>query len=405
MMGVKQLLDRNPIIALVGTCAAVGSIIAAVMAYFGDQKISAMEQREQARLAELSAKYTAQLSDVTNSLKEKIADLSFKLASIQRNIPGTQPAYLDVSKIVIGRELVEALPASYTKFWDGDFYVNAPRLGDWSFSETNELEVVRLIYGEKFVEAAFPKALATVVAQSRVLLWKGKNHTSIETEIGGKKLTLSYYPMVYVQEFGKSDISKRTSAVIRAMDELDRKNDEIRDRISKISKDLSTMKADANGQAPAKKGEDGENVTSSAATPNILADADKSKNQAEQEEKYVEELSSLYSADLASFVMEDAIGGKRVLEQVLSNEKYTVFSAQKKGNVLYLRAQESFAIPGSDSKGGSRPHIDVSEETFYFSFGENGLLVKIYLPEIEGRGEDATWIRSWLAGLQIPLSI
>jgi hypothetical protein len=107
---------------------------------------------------------------------------------------------------------------------------------------------------------------------------------------------------------------------------------------------------------------------------------------------------------MASFVMADTVLTKMMQANAFGHEKYRVFSAQKKGNVLYLQGQESFEIPESASQAGGDSRIDVNEETLYFSLGENGFLVRIFLPEIESRGEDAAWIRSWLAGLQIPLN-
>jgi hypothetical protein len=396
-MGIKQLLDRNPIILLVTTSVAVGSVIAGIMTYFADQKISAMEEREKAKLSELSAKHTSQLSEVSSSLKEKIADLSFKLTSIRTSIPGTEPTYLDITKVVIGRESVKTLATKYKKFWDGDFYLNAPYLETWSMSETNELEVYRLLYGEEFV-SGMAEALATLLKEAKVLMWRRNSAASINTKVMGEKVTLSYYPMIYIQKFGKSDISKRATVMFQVLSDTDEKNaDEVNARISTVNKDITSMTPDAGGPATDKQAGDSD-VPAGVAAPTAVSDAEKSKDRAESKEKIVEKLSAVYSADLASFVMADTIISR--MNQGSGN--YRVFSAQKKGNVLYLQAQESFAI--SDPKTGSRSQIDVDQETFYFSIGENGLLVRVFLPEIEGRSDDVAWTRSWLAGLQIPLS-
>jgi len=126
---------------------------------------------------------------------------------------------------------------------------------------------------------------------------------------------------------------------------------------------------------------------------------------AEAKEKKVEELAAIYAADLASYVMFDALAGKMMQSQLFSGSTYKVFSAQKKANVFYIQAQESFPVRSSDSKTDPGSRLVINEEIFYFSMGQNGLLIKVFLPEIDGRGEDAAWVRSWLAGLQIPLNL
>jgi hypothetical protein len=103
--------------------------------------------------------------------------------------------------------------------------------------------------------------------------------------------------------------------------------------------------------------------------------------------------------------MFDALAGKMMQSQLFSGSTYKVFSAQKKANVFYIQAQESFPVRSSDSKTDPGSRLVINEEIFYFSMGQNGLLIKVFLPEIDGRGEDAAWVRSWLAGLQIPLNL
>jgi len=167
-MGIKQVLDRNPVVTLVVTCASVGSVIATVMAYFANERISAMEEREKAQIAELSAKNTAELTSVSNSLKATIADLSFRLTSIQRTIPGTEPTYVDISKIIIGNDAVKSLAPQYKSVWSGEFYLNQPQIEGWSVSDTNELELDRLIYGDKFADS-IPDSLRKVLSDAKIL--------------------------------------------------------------------------------------------------------------------------------------------------------------------------------------------------------------------------------------------
>jgi hypothetical protein len=89
--------------------------------------------------------------------------------------------------------------------------------------------------------------------------------------------------------------------------------------------------------------------------------------------------------------------------QVIDGLTYRVLSARKKANVLYLSPRliypRLFDADGGVVQGNRR----VDREKAFLSRGEDGVLVRIFIPDIAGRADALAWIRAWLAGLRIPI--
>jgi len=116
------------------------------MTYYTSQRLDAAETRHKAELIDLAAKYKTDLLEATGPLKGTIADLTFRISSIERRIPGAGPVYLDVSTISAGPETIKALSSKYRTFDGGDFYVAILEMGNWSYVETTELDFISSIY-------------------------------------------------------------------------------------------------------------------------------------------------------------------------------------------------------------------------------------------------------------------
>ena len=107
--GVTGFLDNHPFSALVGFSASAATIVAGTMTYYTSQRLDAAETHHKAEMLELAAIDKTALLDATVPLKQTIADLTFRLSSIERRITGTGPAYFDVSSVSAGPETIKAL--------------------------------------------------------------------------------------------------------------------------------------------------------------------------------------------------------------------------------------------------------------------------------------------------------
>jgi hypothetical protein len=201
-MSLKQFLDENPFAALVAVIVATGTLVAGVMAYFSSE-----------RLSSLDAKHKAELFDLSASSKQTVADLSSRLTSIERRLPGSGPVYLDVSKITIGPEAVKSLPAIYKPFMDKYLYIAIPEMGKpWKFSETTELEIASSRYGPEMYQDA---DVIGLMREPKVDLWRGVGEQTfyVKSKLSKKNVKLSYFPEVSVEHFSKEQLQKRFSGL------------------------------------------------------------------------------------------------------------------------------------------------------------------------------------------------
>jgi hypothetical protein len=116
-------------------------------------------------------------------------------------------------------------------------------------------------------------------------------------------------------------------------------------------------------------------------------------------------LENVWSADLSSFVITD-IFAQSSIHATLFGAQHRFYSAQKKGNVFYVQDQITFRDVSLIRKNQPEEQVDkitIDAETFFFSSGANGYIIRIFVPAFSGRADAFAWIRSWLAGLQIPL--
>src|SRR5258707_752990 len=97
--GVKGFLDNHPFSALVGFSISAATIVVSVMTYFTSQRLDAAETRHKAEMLQMAADAKTARLDETIPLRQTIADLTFRLLSIERRIPGTGPTYFDVSSV------------------------------------------------------------------------------------------------------------------------------------------------------------------------------------------------------------------------------------------------------------------------------------------------------------------
>jgi len=117
--GLRGFLDDHPLPSLLGLGVSVATVIAGVMTYYTSQRLDAAETRHKAELIDLAAKYKTDLLEATGPLKGTIADLTFRISSIERRIPGAGPVYLDVSTISAGPETIKVLSSKYRTFDGG----------------------------------------------------------------------------------------------------------------------------------------------------------------------------------------------------------------------------------------------------------------------------------------------
>jgi hypothetical protein len=386
--GLKGFLDDHPLPSLLGLCVSVATVVAGVMTYYTSQRLDAAETRHKAELIGLAAKNKADLLDATNPLKQTIADLTFRISSIERRVPGTGPVYLDVATVSVGPETIKALSSKYRSFDGGDFYIAPPEMGNWSYHETTEFDFISSIYSFFGPEM---RAQLQGLGESKLHLWRGKSETKFQvkaTSLGD--ITFTFFPALTVQKITPEFIRTRMAGMQDMMEGKATSLKEIAKAVDQLNKEIRL------------DDEHKEKVVNDESA----VGAEQAVQAAAEKQELVEKLSSAYSVDSGSFILVDFLMSA-TMQSMQFGAEHRIYSAQKKGNVLYLQDRVTFRkariYDGDKLSAAGERNIAVDQEIFFFGSGADGYLVKVYLPPVPDRADAFSWIKSWLSGLQIPL--
>jgi hypothetical protein len=386
---LKTYLEDNPLAVLLALALSAGGTVAGVMNYYTSQRMDAAEAEHKVEMASSEAQHKAamsslearsrkELQDATTPLQDKITDLTNRLVSIERRVPGSDPDYLDVTKLTIVSGRVKDLGEKYRPFAGSRFYVDVPDLASWHYEETNQLQLLRTFYGVKADDTEsddFSKALGS----ERVYIWRSTAELKVEvTRLDSSPMTLTFFPAVIVEDLDADTLRRRATALGRLL--IERFSDEKPEKNAATAHALDAATKELREQPPAEE-------------------------TADLKQKVLGALSDVVSSDVATSVLQGVIVDAQQ-ENFVFGGRHRLSSMQKKGNVWYVQDEVTIPSgkpPASDGSAGSDALI-VDEEHFFFGYGRGGLWVRVILPRTEAMAKNSAWARSWLVGLRVPLS-
>ena len=151
MAGLKRIIEENPVIVLLTTCALVAAGSAGVVEWFCSQSLSLEAQTHKINISRLK-----ETSDA------KIGDLTKRLVSIERSVGESERLYLDVASISIPAEKSQTLSQDYKSYGNGTYYVSPPNFVHWPEKKASQLDIWKLISGTKH-----SKIFADMLTQSK----------------------------------------------------------------------------------------------------------------------------------------------------------------------------------------------------------------------------------------------
>lgn len=104
--------------------------------------------------------------------------------------------------------------------------------------------------------------------------------------------------------------------------------------------------------------------------------------------------------DITALVLRQMIDNGFLVESNYENALYKIYSAQKKRNIFYIHSKlkyKNVQIPGEHGYH----NITFDEETYFFSEGDRGLLVKVGIPYKEDNPKNYPFCDQWLIGLRV----
>lgn len=391
-MSLKDLLETNPLILLVSAAISASTIVAGVMTYVTNARLDGVEAQHKAELLELRNKDRAELLDTTQSLKAKIEDLTYRMSSIERRLPGAGPAFLDVSAVIIPPDARNSLNSRYKSFDNDGFFVAVPDEPAWTYQRTNELAFLRSMYS--FLDTVIAKAPQfQAVSKAELFVWKNKNGIKIRAKESTSPDSdyFTFYPAITVEHIDQNLLYDRAQMIGNYVSAANKMAENIAK--AEAIKFLDKTKSEAS-KSKVPEG-----------TPDVAKSVSQTLAKSDLKQEIIEYLDKIGTSDIANYEFIET-----VVQALIQMENFPIkhkfLSAQKKGNAFYVQDQLSFRnieVQGEDGNWNHANNVNIDEEVFFFSKGADGYLIKIFLPPVSNRAENFAWTKSWLTGLQIPL--
>lgn len=399
----KTFLETHPAVSLVGTGFLIASAVAGVMTYLSNLQVSLIESQHKIEIANLSVKSEKNLNEKVSSFEKIIADLNFRISSIERHLPGSGPAYVDVASMMIGPGAVKALERQYKVFGGQDFFVAVPPMTDWRYAETNEYEQSLTVSQPQQPVHPLMKQL---LENTKLYVWKEKPQiqiTPFKTSLANsKQVTFEFHPTIFVKKMDSDAFRSRMAMVEQLSVEMERVGGELDNLVSMLPGIIEKFNVGL-GEVVSKLRTAGQSVDfQPVPLPHITSSHDE---RIALRQRAIDALTMFSSADLSSLMMMSVLS--EFAEQIGSGlVQHRILSAQKKGDVFYVQSQFTFNNVQVSSNGGSAKFakkVSIDDEIFFFSRGSEGFLIRTTLPPVVNRSEAFAWIQAWLTGVRIPL--
>ena len=393
---LQRFISSNPLVSLVVGAVAVGGVVAGVMNYLANERITNLGIKHDADIAQIKTTDKAELLAVTIPLNQKIEDLNFRLASIERRVPGVGPLYLDITTVTKGADIWKTLSSGrYTSFDHDGFYVAVPP-GSWKFEMIDELSHIKSMSTSmnKVWDLPQAKMLAQALEKSTVFLWQGSSKAQLFSGLSGNSQDFTLRPSIWVEHITGDSLKEQIEAAIQIKADLDLKMEDIKQKLSEVTTLLREAAKARQNTEVLKAMEAAEAIKVKSALMESTAKQDKIKI-----------LENLASGELTDYVLLNLMGN--MISQNATWPLWNhILSMQHKGNVFYIQEQIRFTNVEISINDGERHHADttsVDQEIFFFNKGKDGYLLTALLPPVPDRADNFAWSNSWLTGLQIPI--
>lgn len=116
-------------------------------------------------------------------------------------------------------------------------------------------------------------------------------------------------------------------------------------------------------------------------------------------DRILDELNRISRDDFAGFFLMDALVTSTQMAS-LFDTSLRVVSADKKGNIMYVRVHTQVAL-ASDEAGPDR-YLTLDQEIFFIGTGTGGIVIRTAVPSIGFDTDAYAWTQGWLNSLRVP---
>jgi hypothetical protein len=301
MASLKEWLENHPAIAVLGVAVSVGSVSSAVTAYL-------LERVNKAEKIEATNKYNTQISDLTT-----------RLSSIERWAgPNQEKRYFNVQSMQVSLAEVRNLPAQFKNFDNGAFFLNAPISQTWNYAVLSEGEVAKLGLFKTLVEEAYKdERMKSLMQLIKGHAWYSNSLANVRFNIGSASVEGSLVSHLHIIKVTRQDFATKAAAVAGIVSDLRRNPPSAESKeIGSAIEEIQRLKEKDSPEA------------------RVEANADPEP----QVKKMFEQL---FDGDTAGMIFVDALIRMAQLASTGPNMSFSILSAQKQLNVMYIDANTS----------------------------------------------------------------
>jgi hypothetical protein len=363
---VERALSSN-LVRLVVACVSVAGVVVLVMNYFTNERIINLEIKHEAEIKQVETTDKAELLAVTTPLNQRVEDLSFRLASIERRVPGAGPLYLDITTITKGSDIRQTLLSGrYTSYDNDGFYVAVPP-GTWKFEITNQLSLINSM--QPFMSKGFDlpqfKKLAQVLAKSSVFIWQGSSKAQVFANFSGEEQDFTFRPSIFVRHITSDSLREQIEAATQIKGDLDLMMEDIKRKLEEAATKLNSVLDEIAKIKPNTE----EAKTIETAKIKLLNDPITTTRQDK-----IKVLEDLASSELTNYVLFSELEGMTP-QNGSWPLKHHILSIQHKGNVFYIQDHIRIYNVELSINDGDRHHVDNTSVDQEISFSVRGRTV------------------------------
>src|SRR5262245_35457552 len=353
MVSLKKWMENNPAVTVLGIGISVASVAAGVTAYL-------LEKVNRAEKIEIANKYNTQ-----------IADLTTRLSSIERRAgPAQEKRYFDVQSMQVSVSEVRNLPNQFTNYDEGHFFLNAPITQAWNYAVLTEGEIAKLgVYRTMIEEAYKIDQMKSILDRNKTHVWYSNPIANISFNYGPSALSLKaqLISRVFIMKATRQDFAANAAAFAGIVSSPSDDTPKSDPNNAKIAIDeIQRLKQETK--------KDKDNFE------------DKSDEKLDMETHYKKVFEQLFDGDTAGLIFVDGL--MRIAQPAMqsSNISFSILSAQKQLNVMYIDAETRIAGAKVEKsfddscKEATAATIIIRRELFFVSFGSAGYVIDAEVP-------------------------
>ena len=350
---MREFLENNPALALLGACAACIVATFGVLTYFHERD----------------------LSNTSATFEREIGELEEQISSIERGIPIDGERSFNVASSVVAESKMLLLSSEFEVLVPSLISVDPPTLDAWKYEKLNEISIKALNFDDACKERLLGKIKGKLLPShiKPVFVWHRRASNSayikIPDQSPSKSNQKSFLECDYIRIFPSLSVYQIDS-------------DWIKNNVKFFSLHLTPENL-------SKK-----NLESFIADPaSMISDPDVEITYMNEDSKFLSEFTGPFLFSKMYQML--------MLATIFPETAPRVMSIEKAINTLYFHNRYRFFASIDEDSLSKKDSVVLDDEYFVISVGDSAVVVNITLPILKDHHENFVWTQGWLSGLRV----